>query len=101
MTLGQLGHNSKKGRPCWKGKKPPIEQNQSQHREISSPKKLSDKKKERTIGSMYGIFTHIYYKNQLVGKCTSPMDPMGNGLLGFFGLWFLALEGQKHQARFL
>ena len=43
---------------------------------------------------MYGIFTHyIYYKNQLVGKCTSPMDPMGNGLLGFFGLWFLALEG--------
>ena len=42
---------------------------------------------------MYGIFTHIYYKNQLVGKCTSPMDPMGNELLGFFGFWFLALEG--------
>ena len=26
---------------------------------------------------MYGIFTYIYYKNQLnIGKCTSPMDPL-------------------------
>ena len=30
------------------------------------------------IGSMYGIFTNIYQKNELnVGKHTSPMDPMG------------------------
>ena len=30
------------------------------------------------IGSMYGIFTYIYHKNQSnVGKYTSPMDPMG------------------------
>ena len=30
------------------------------------------------IGSMYGIFTYIYHKNQPnVGKCTSPMDPVG------------------------
>ncbi len=30
------------------------------------------------IGSMYGIFTYIYHKNQPnVGKYTSPMDPMG------------------------
>ena len=30
------------------------------------------------IGSMYGIFTYIYHKNQLnVGEYTSPMDPMG------------------------
>ena len=30
------------------------------------------------IGSMYGIFTYIYHKNQPnVGVYTSPMDPMG------------------------
>ena len=30
------------------------------------------------IGSMYGIFTYIYHKNQPnVGKYTIPMDPMG------------------------
>ena len=30
------------------------------------------------IGSMYGIFTYIYHKNQPnVGKYTYPMDPMG------------------------
>ena len=30
------------------------------------------------IGSMYGIFTYIYYKHQPnVGKYTSPIDPMG------------------------
>ena len=30
------------------------------------------------IGSMYGIFTYIYHKNQLnVGKYTSPMDTLG------------------------
>ena len=30
-------------------------------------------------GSMYGIFTYIYHKNQPnVGKYTSPMDPLGN-----------------------
>ena len=29
------------------------------------------------MGSMYGIFTYIYHKNELnVGKYTSPMDPM-------------------------
>ena len=33
----------------------------------------------RIIGSMYGIFTYIYHKNQPnVGEYTSPMDPMGN-----------------------
>ena len=31
------------------------------------------------IGSMYGILTYIYHKNQPnVGKYTSPMDPMGH-----------------------
>ena len=30
------------------------------------------------IGSMYGIFTYIYHKNQQnIGKYTSPTDPMG------------------------
>ena len=30
------------------------------------------------IGSMYGMFSYIYHKNQPnVGKYTSPMDPMG------------------------
>ena len=34
------------------------------------------------IASMTGIFTYIYHKHQLnVGKYTSPMDPMGIGLL--------------------
>ena len=34
------------------------------------------------IGSMYGIFTYMYHKNQPnVGKYTSPMDPMGMNLL--------------------
>ena len=33
---------------------------------------------EYPIGSMYGIFTYMYHKNQLnVGKYISPMDPMG------------------------
>ena len=44
-----------------------------------------EKKRMRTvlhlaipIGSMYGIFTYIYHKNQPnVGEYTSPMDPMG------------------------
>ena len=32
------------------------------------------------IGSMYGIYTDMYHKNQPnVGKYTSPMDPMGIG----------------------
>ena len=32
------------------------------------------------IGSVYGTFTYICYKNQPnVGKYTSPMDPMGTG----------------------
>ena len=31
----------------------------------------------KPIGSMYGIFTYIYHKNQPnLGKNTSPMDPM-------------------------
>ena len=33
------------------------------------------------IGSMYGTFASIYHKKQPnVGKCTSPMDPMGYSL---------------------
>ena len=33
----------------------------------------------KPIGSMYGIFSYIYHKNQPnVGKYTSPMDPMAN-----------------------
>ena len=39
------------------------------------------------IGSMYGIFTYIYHKNQPnVGVYTSPMDPMGTeGPQGYHG----------------
>ena len=41
------------------------------------------------IGSLYGIFTYIYSKNQPnVAKYTSPMDPMGMaryGSVDFFG----------------
>ena len=34
------------------------------------------------MGSMYGIFTYIYHKNQPnVAKYTSPMDPMGVGAI--------------------
>ena len=35
------------------------------------------------IGSMYGIFTYIYHKNQPknVGVYTSPMDPTGIGII--------------------
>ena len=38
------------------------------------------------IGSMYGIFTYIYHKNQPnVGKYTSPMDPVGTMIVyGFY-----------------
>ena len=37
---------------------------------------------EYPIGSMYGIFTYIYHKNQLsVDKYTIPMDPMGMELV--------------------
>ncbi len=33
------------------------------------------------IGSMYGIFTYIYHKNQpTVDKYTNPMDPIGHVL---------------------
>ena len=40
-----------------------------------------DRQFKEPIPSMYGISTYIYHKNQAnVGKYTSPMDPMGNGL---------------------
>ena len=36
------------------------------------------RKNPMPIGSMYGVYTYIYHKNQPnVGKYTSPMDPMG------------------------
>ena len=35
--------------------------------------------KTNPIGSMYGIFTYVYHKNQPVGKYTSLMDTMGIG----------------------
>ena len=53
------------------------------------------------IGSMYGIFTYIYYQNQPnVGKYTSPMDPKTMKHEGFvppiYGwnkLWPLKMKG--------
>ena len=41
------------------------------------------------IGSMYGMYTYIYHKNQpSVGKYTSPMDPMGYGISIFWTMFF-------------
>ena len=48
-------------------------------------RKMSQINHSQPIGSMYGIFTCIYHRNQPnVGKYTSPMDPMGNGSVSCF-----------------
>ena len=47
-------------------------------------------------GSMYGIYTYIYHKNQPnVGKYTLPMDPMGHEWLIFIGTYTVPPIGSE------
>ena len=65
---------------------------------------------QKTIGSVYGIFTYVYHKNQPnVGKYTSPMDPIKNDDPTFKTSWgtkdpnqlrfsLIAFPTQKHRS---
>ena len=45
------------------------------------------------VGSMYSIFTYIYYKNQPnEGKYTSLMDPMGTKINCFFWICWIQVS---------